>query len=821
MDAGKSEKTGLLTRIDWAPLVLIVVGVAVYANSLSGPFVFDDTLAIEVNEYVRQPWPLGRLLLAPEHSPTQARPIVSLSLAVNHAIGGLEVRGYRIVNIALHILCSLVLFGVVRRALRSERLRQRFGGASGGIALVCALLWLVHPVQSECINYISQRSESLMALFYLLTLYCAIRAIRCDRRKWWYGASVLSCALGMACKQPMITAPAMVLLFDLVFWPGTIRQMLRRRWVLYAGLAATWGVLATLMIRFHDTNVTFSGSVTAVQYAMHQCVVVVRYLRMAIWPHPLALDYGWAKVLPLADVAPSAAALAVVLIATIAAIIYRPMIGFLGAWFFVILSPTSSFVPLQTEVGAERRMYLPLAGLTVLVVIAGYVCLSRVAKRLPKRGAGAGRATAGGFKRWAGAVLVIVVAGAMSWATARRNEDYRSTVSIWRTAVNALPQVPRAHYNLALALQLEGELDEAIRHYRQAIQLDPNYPDAHNNVGNALAAQGRPDEAIDHFRQAIRLIPHQAGPYNNLGRLLAAQGKPDEAIRHFRRALDLEPDHAGAHNNLGIALASQGRLDEAIGHFRRAVQLEPDRAGGYCNLGNALAAKGQVEEAIGHYRRTLQLDPGYAEAHLNLGTVLLAKGQTDEAIRHYRLGLRTGPGRPEAHYRLANLLSAKARWEEAIVHYRRALRFWVNHPAVSYGLGKALVKTGRVVEGLTHLRQAGNLEPNWPAPWNALARILATHPDAGVRDGAAAVRLAQRAGGLTKYRDPTVLDTLAAAYAETGRFDEAVAAVQTGIEIASAAGAEAVAASLRQRLRLYRQKKPYREPVRVQGTTRP
>ncbi|MFH2002419.1 MAG: glycosyltransferase family 39 protein, partial [Planctomycetota bacterium] len=228
-------------------LVLVVTGLVLYANSLQGPFVYDDQFAIVENPNILQLWPLSQSLSAPDEAPVAGRPVVCLSLAINYALGGMEVVGYHLFNIVIHILCSLVLLGVVRRTLLSDKLRPFFEPAAQGLAFVCALLWLVHPVQSECVNYITQRTESMMALFYLLTLYCLIRARDSTRPRLWQVSCVAACSLGMACKESMVTAPFMIFVYDMVFLSGSLRVAVARRKVLYAGLASTWILLGWLM----------------------------------------------------------------------------------------------------------------------------------------------------------------------------------------------------------------------------------------------------------------------------------------------------------------------------------------------------------------------------------------------------------------------------------------------------------------------------------------------------------------------------------------------------------------------------------------------
>ncbi|UCE61320.1 MAG: tetratricopeptide repeat protein [Phycisphaerales bacterium] len=641
----------------WA-LALIAVGAATYANTLSGPFIFDDEKTILGNPDIRHvwpPWPTGDS--ETQHS-AAGRPLIHLSLAINYAIGGLDTRGYHVVNIAVHILCALVLFGIVRRTLLSERLHLRFGHAASVIGLVCALLWMIHPLQTECVNYLIQRTESIMGLFYLLTLYCAIRADGSDSPLTWQGVAVFSCALGMASKEVMVTAPVMVLLYDWAFKVQPFRQIFRRRWGLYVGLAATWLILAVLVASGpRSKSVGFGLGVGAFDYALNQCSAIATYLRLALCPYPLVMDYGYPASLRVAEVAAQAILVVGLLGATAFAIVYRPMVGFLGAWFFVILAPTSSVIPITTEVAAERRMYLPLAGVIVLLAVGCHSLVEYTTTSIRARRQATSGLRTFGYERWIGVTLVTVLAITLGWTSLLRNRDYRCAVSIWRTAVEHRPDNRRAYFNLADLLNAEGKVDEAISHYREALRIKPDFAKAHNNLGLALQSQGKVDEAMEHWIEALRADPEHVGAHNNLGVALHSRGMADEAIKHYRRALLIEPDHIDAHNNLGIALQWQGRLDEAISHYRQILQIEPRHAQAHNNLGTVLQLQGKLDDAIAHFFRAVRFKPNYADAVFNLGDALAAAGQLDGALTHFLKAVRLRPSWPTPLVRVAWILA--------------------------------------------------------------------------------------------------------------------------------------------------------------------
>ncbi len=442
-----------------------MIAAVLYGRTLNAPFIYDDTVAIVDNASIRRPGNLAAVLAPPRNTPTAGRPVVNLTLAVNHAAGGLDVRGYHAFNIAVHVCCSLLLYGIVRRTLACR------GGSS--LAFSAALLWLVHPLQSECVSYVTQRTESVMALFFLLTLYSAIRG--------WTAAAIVSCALGMASKESMVTAPLMVVLYDWAYRDEPWREVWRRRRGLYAGLAATWLVLLALMATGpRSGTVGFGLGVSAWQYGLNQCVSIVGYLRRAVWPGGLVLDYGFPRPLTILDAAPSAAILVGLLAGTVWLLLRRPRLGYPAAWFFAILAPTSSIVPIATEVAADRRVYLALAGPVVLAVVTGFAMMN------PAK-------PAESPKPPARHLVVSTLALALGVVTWHRAALYRDPVALWEQSVEAVPLNHRALTNLATALAAQGDFDQAAARLRQALQLEPASTTAAENLEALLATGSRGD----------------------------------------------------------------------------------------------------------------------------------------------------------------------------------------------------------------------------------------------------------------------------------------------------------------------------------------
>ncbi len=682
-----------------AVVALLLAGAAIFAyqTSFAGVFIFDDEFAIQRNPNIRTLWPLTRAMSAPPESPVSARPVASLTLAVNYALAPADARnvmasgsaaappdvatrylanvwGYHAMNLGLHVLAALAVFGVVRRTLLSDRLRPRFGQAADALASAVALLWVVHPLTTDAVTYVTQRTEVLMGLFYLLTLYCAIRAaesfdaqgqrwsrrpqdsvlsegtgsparmqnvadrarrstepdIGRARRRMWSAAAIVACALGMGSKQTMVTAPFVVLAWDWMFGspaaaPGAPRTpdpagpaRPQFRWRLYAGLAATWVVLAAgvAIERWpHSIGMDREGW-TPWTYLLTQTGVLVHYVRLSFVPAPLVLDYdGWPMASALQDVAPQAAVVTLLVGATVAAVVRRAPWGFAGVWFFALLAPSSSVLPLATEIAAERRMYTALVAVVALVVIGAYAAGSRlIQRRLPDPR----QRDVAGIVAF---VLLAVTAGGLATLTLQRNRDYGSEERIWRDTVEKRPDNPRARLNYGVVLAAERRFPEAEAQLREALRLKEPVAKAHLNLGSILCAQQRFGEGLPHLERAVALDPDLPTAHANLGEAYGALGRRADAARHFSLAVEGEPDRPFLLNRLGWLLATSPEDDvrdgaKAIVVAERAVRLtsrqDPESldtlAAAYAEAGRFQDAAAAAREALGLQARRGTVD---------------------------------------------------------------------------------------------------------------------------------------------------------------------------------------------------------------------
>jgi tetratricopeptide (TPR) repeat protein len=416
--------------------------------------------------------------------------------------------------------------------------------------------------------------------------------------------------------------------------------------------------------------------------------MIVRYLRLAIWPRGLVVDYGAPRPVTLAEAAPYAALVLALLALTIWALRSKPRLGFLGLWFFVTLAPTSSILPISTEVGAERRMYLPLMAIVVLAVIGFARLMEWFVLRQPE----AGRPVTYDRAHVAGLAVLAVAAVALGAGTVSRNSEYSSAVSLTRTTVERWPTArarhsygaalveagrdgegiaqlrealdgePAARYTLGVALYKEGKLDEALLHLREFLARESSrieVPTAHELIGRILRAQGKYAEAEQEFRQVLNMTPSNGDVHGLLAETLLRQQKFDEAVLHYQQFLASRPNDISTLMQLGIAYVALGRQNDAIVQFRRIVELNPQDAAAQRNLARALVESSAFEEAEPHARQAVLLRPDDPVAHDELGVALAGQGKLDDALVELRRSLQIDPNDAEVRAHLEAVLQAK------------------------------------------------------------------------------------------------------------------------------------------------------------------
>jgi len=681
-------------------------------------------------------------------------------------------------------------------------------------------------------------------------------------------------ACGLMAKPMVVTLPFVFLLLDYwplqrmpnfelrrSHWAGLIRE----KWPFFVLTVASCAVTAIAQQRSMAFVASGGYSLPSLPARVgNAAMAYVKYLFQSVYPVNLAVLYPLPKEMAWGQVAG-----AVLVLVVITGLIWRArrrcpylLTGWL--WYLGMLVPVIGLVQVGAGLGAmaDRYTYLPQIGWYLLLTWgAAELCAGWRHRRVVLGGLSAvilvaliGCArTQVSYWRDSETLWTHTLACTSDNGTAHNNlgvvlfqkGEVNQAMAHYQKALQINPNDPNAWNNIGNALLQEGKLDEAIPYFQKALQINPNYAEAHNNLGNALIQKGKVDEAIAQYQKALRFNLDVAKTYCNLGKALLQKGEMDEAIAQYQKALQINPNFAEAHNSLGIVLFQDGEEDEAIAHFQKALQINPDFAQARNNLGNALLQENKVDEAIAQFQKALQINPDNADAQNNLGNALLQKGEVDEAIAQYQKALQIYPNNPnicnnlgnallrkgeldeaivlfqkalqikpdyvEAHINLGNALFEKGRLPEAIRHFERALAIRPDNPSVEMYLANAWSRQGQFEQAIAHYQTALKLQPNNAAFLNNLAWLLATCPEARFRNGQQAVQLAEQACQLTDFQKPQLIGTLAAAYAEAGRFDDAVAASEKAHDLALALGQQTLARKNQELLQLFKKHQPYRE----------
>ena len=742
-------------------VLLVLVTIALYWPATGHDFVnLDDNQYVLNNPHVTSGltwqnawWALGSGYAANWH------PVTWLSHMLDCQMFGLKPSGHHLTNVLLHALNAMLVF-VLLQQMTGARWRS----------LWVAALFAFHPLRVESVAWVAERKDVLSACFGLLALVFYARYVRktesrrqkaesdgrflptvlCPLSSGHYWLSLLFLALGLMSKPMLVTWPFVMLLLD--YWPlgrnaeFGVRNAGARIRNAEAGAAGTVPGRASPWMKLVWEKIPFFALAAAASIV----TFVVQGGAMAeAKSFPLGMRSGNALI---------------------------SYCRYLGRLFWptdlAVFYPYPEHWPLE-EVLLGGGLIVGVSGLLfvlrrrapfllmgwlwfcgTLVPVIGLVQVGAQAMAdrysyIPSLG-----------------VLILAVWGA--YELSRR----------WHYAAMALPVAGCAAIALCLALtrQQLGHWKNTETLFQHALAVTENNWLAHNTIGSILEKKGQFNEAITHYQEAIRLKPDYAEARYNLGVALVSNGQIDEAMGQFQEAIRLDPECAEAHNNLGVALVNKGQIDEAIRQHREALRVKPDYAEAHYNLGIALIRKGQIDEAISQYHEAIRLKPDYADAHNNLGNILLKKGQIDEAISQFQETLRLQPDYALAHNNLGSGLAQKGQWAEAIAHYQRTLV----------------------------------LQPGATVPQNHLAWLLATCPQAALRNGAQAVELARELERLSGGKNPEYLDTLAAAYAEAGQFPQAVEAAGRALSLA-AAQTNLHVEEIRGRLKLYQNHSPYHE----------
>jgi tetratricopeptide (TPR) repeat protein len=681
---------------------LIIAGLwIIYENTLHVPFLFDDESSIINNTSLRHLRNIIGVLNPPNHAGVGGRPLLNLSYALNYALGGIQVEGYHITNLLIHTAAALLLLLTLRITFKKLLTGDEHNASSHLLALITTAIWAWHPILTISVTYISQRAESLMGFFYILTfLFFVLCTYSTSKaRKIIYSLiSIIFCLCGILTKEVMLTAPLIILFFDRLFISGSFCKALRQRILLYSGYALSLTPLIYLTTSAHYRGVGFDQHITPWEYALHETKVVIDYIFLIIWPHTLVFDYGWYIHESLGSLWPYCLITAVLLYLTILSYRRSNKISFFVLSFFVLISPTSSFIPVASQPMAENRLYLAILPLSLVLILSAFSQFGR--KCL---------------------ILFAAIAIILGVISHKRNTAYQSELSLWEDTVKKIPLNARAHVNLGLSLsRIPGREKEAVEEYALAVKLKPDSSEAHNDLGEAfLHSEKHWAEGVQELRIAIDINPQFADAHYNLGTALLQNSEHiPEAIKEFKDAIQLNPEFSKAYYNLGNALIKTGNYKEAIAAFHKATAINPYFSEAYANLGTAYyAGYSDTKNAIKALKQSLEITPNFVEAHYDLANILSKiPNHQVEAIHHYNEALRLNPNFALAHNNYANLLAKiPGRENDAIEHYRQAVHLMPTFAIAHYNLGLVLLRQDtQNKEAHEEIDIARRLDPSLP-----------------------------------------------------------------------------------------------------------
>ena len=642
-----------------ATLLVVLCGIAAYANSLPGVFVWDDIQEIVENPAMRRLWPPWVPMFGGNPSP--ARPLPYLSFAVDHAVFGDAPTGYHLTNLVLHLAAALLVLDLVVRTLESPRLSGRWSDWSLPVATATAAIWVVHPLTTQAVTYIYQRIEVMAAVAMLASLCAAERALSVDSmgsrsgvvRRRWQTASIAAAVAAMLSKETAVVLPLLVFSHAWVFAePSSPADLVRRHWRFWLALAGTWGVLAAVLVVEKGAYGELGEQQhPAVAYLVTQAGVILHYVRLACWPSGQNLDYDWPLVRDLSAALPQVVVVAAAVAAAAWGMLRRRPWGWPAAAFFLLLAPTSSVLPV-IDIANEHRMYLPLACLATLVVALLADCVGRLETLVPRLAQ---------FIRGAAVAAVAVAVLGLGTATHLRNRLYHDRWLLWNDVLEKSPAGPRGNSIVAVMLARRGRVDEAIVLARRAVARDP-WGTTFHTLGEVLNAAGDHGGSERSCRAGLEALAatEAAGqqPEFNLQAGLAAalveQGNLDGADDLIRQRLPAMQTALGADHPivLSMTLAAvrlkllrrdvDGAMQDARSLFERADRRlsggHPLTLSAETMLAIALAERGDDLAAERHLRHVLVVqsagfggDPGRRSTAGLLANFLESRGKIAEA----------------------------------------------------------------------------------------------------------------------------------------------------------------------------------------------
>ena len=803
------EPSATKNQFRYVALALLIGTFAAFSSVLRADFINYDDLDYVVNNYhlksgltaANISWAFTTGFASNWH------PLTWISLMVDYQLYGLRAGGFHLTNLLLHMANSVLLLAVV----------YRMTGALWRSAFVAALFaW--HPLHVESVTWVAERKDVLSGFFWLLTMLFYVRYARefkvpGSKFKVHYVLALVFFVCALMSKPMAVTLPFVLLLMD--WWPlkrvydfrftndepqGTQTNPAR----------ATPGKLAVEKLPFFALAAASSIITFSVQKAGHAVallenipwserianalVAYASYLRKTVWPDDLAIFYPFQHQLPAWQWLGAALLLAALTGLAVATAKKRSYFAVGWFWYLGTLVPVIGLVQVGEQSLADRYTYLPLIG--VFIILAwGIADLTQP---------------------WPGRIIILKVAAAGVLAgclllTAIQTRYWRDSITLFTHDLAVAKDNSVAHANIADALDKQNKVAEAKAEFMKALKLDPESPRTLNGLGELYAQDGDVTNAVNYFNAALRRRPLYSDAHYNFGNLLAAHGKFTEAADHYILSLREKPGSAEAHNNLGVMCLHLGKPDEAADEFQAALNIQPDFPEAHVQMGDVLSDLQQPVPAQAHYAEAVQQKPDFAYAHLRLGLGLAQDGDVEDAVAQLLTVTKLDPTNATAYNDLGRIFIAQKNFDSAAEVFAKAVQLDPANADFQARLATTLAYQRKIAEAVKVYQDALRLKPDLPIALRNLAWILATDSKPEIRNGAEAVKLAEHANALIPKPDPSYLEVLDAAYAEAGRFDDAIKTAEKVQQLCTNEQQKVIADRAAKRLELYKAGKPFHE----------
>ena len=645
-------------------LIICILGVLIYSNSFDCSFHFDDNHNIVDNETIRNISDVKTIW-----NFVNRRFVGYYTFALNYHFHKLDVFGYHLVNLIIHLIASILVYRLVFLLLSTPvMLNEKISRHKKLIALFCGLLFVAHPVQTQAVTYIVQRLASIAALFYYASMCLYLKA-RLTKKLYvslmYFAGSAVTALLGMLTKETVFTLPFAILLLEFGFiQKGKLSEILRKKTILFYIIPP---LLFTLIIpyflsdKFSFTFDIFYRSyfkpisshrfgdplLSVPIYLMTQFRVIITYIRLSFFPINQNLDYDFPASQSFFELSTLFSFLALSAIVVFALFIFRHkrMISVGILLFFLMLSVESSIIPIRNVI-FEHRLYLPMAGFVIFFVSAAYQIAWKKNKTLVK-------------------IFLITVICLFSIATYKRNMVWKNDLTIWTDAAKKSPKKSRTHNNLGESYFKLGMYEKGYREFLTGLKLNPSNSKAYNNAGSYLYTMGKYDEAIEFYAQGLEYSPANPDIHINMGQALVMAGKPDEALPYFSGVVKIKPGYIIKLKVAALVLENKGDLDSAVKFYSEILKFIPGDGEVHRNTGKIYMTLAKYEKSASHLKKAVQIKPGDAVTHNLLGKALMYLERKAEAEKHFSEALRLKPDFMEAHVNLALCLSAQGHIEEA------------------------------------------------------------------------------------------------------------------------------------------------------------